>query len=84
MNKDALRARMETIKSFIQDADAEIRGGKMVNLGSLDRDVADICDRVVRLNAPDALELQPLMADMIGELERLSMSLRDYRDNLKN
>lgn len=84
MNKDVLRTRMETIKSFIQDADAAIRGGAMVNLGSLDRDVADICDRVVRLNAPHALELQPLMADMIGELERLSMSLRDYRDNLKN
>ncbi len=84
MTKDALHAKMETLKNFIQNADAQIQSGKMVKLGTLDRDVADLCDKVVRLPAAEALEMQPAMADLIGELERLSFSLKDFRDNLKN
>ncbi len=74
---------MEKLKIFIQDADITVRGGTMVDLTGLDRDVATICTKAVALPPAEAHDLQPLMADLIGELERLSITLKDYRDDIK-
>lgn len=84
MTPDQLRDKMENISNFIRDAEGTVLGGQMVDMSSLDRDVALICNKVIALPPAQALELQPLMAEMIGNLERLSMALKDYKDNLKS
>lgn len=83
MKKEALQDRMEKLRTFVTDADAALRDGKVVNLGTLEREIADICAKAVALPPADAREIQPYMADLIGELERLSFALKDFRDNLK-
>lgn len=84
MKAQEVRTKMEDLKNFIQDADIAVRGGKMVNLSSLDKNVALICTKAIALPPSDARDIQPLMAELIGELERLTLSLKDYRDDLKS
>lgn len=84
MTADQLRKKMEDINEFIMDAQMKIQGGEMVNLTSMDKDVATICTRAVALPPAQARDLQPLMAEMIGNLERLSSILKDYKDTLKS
>lgn len=83
MTPDQLRTKMEDINTFVLDAQAKIQGGEMVDLTGMDKDVATICTRAVSLPPDQARELQPLMAEMIGNLERLSGILKDYKENLK-
>lgn len=84
MTPDQLRDKMENLSSFIRDAEGKVLSGKMVDMSSLDKDVAVICNKVIGLPPAKAMELQPLMADMIGSLERLSIALKDYKDNLRS
>ncbi len=77
-----IRTKMEELKTYIQDADIAVRGGKMVDLGGLDKRVSQICLQATSQPKAKALEIQPLMAELIGELERLTLSLKDYRDGL--
>lgn len=84
MTPDQLRVKMETLSNFIRDAEGTVLGGQMVDMSGLDKDVAVICNKVVSLPPAQAMELQPLMADMIGSLERLSIALKDYKDNLRS
>ena len=84
MKSAELRAKMEKLNDFIINAENSVRDGKMMDLGSLDRDIADLCMKAVSLLPAEAHALQPLMADMIGNLERLGAALKDFRDNLKH
>jgi hypothetical protein len=84
MKSADLRAKMEKLNDFILDAEVNVRGGKMMDLGNLDRDIGDLCTRAVSLPPPEARDLQPLMAEMIGNLERLGIALKDFRDNLRH
>lgn len=83
MTPDDIRARMEKLAAFIQDTEDTVRGGTMVDLTGLDREVALICNRAVALPPAQARDIQPLMAELIGNLERLSTALRDYKEGLK-
>lgn len=84
MKPPEIREKMENLKTFIQDAEASVRDGKMVDLSGLDKEVAALCQRAISLPPQEARDLQPLMAEMIGDLERLSIALKDFRDNLKS
>ena len=84
MRADDLRDRMERLRTMIEDAEISARNGTVADLAGLDRDVALVCTKTVALPPDQARELQPLMAELIGNLERLATALKDYRDGLKN
>ena len=83
MKPDEIRARMEKLSAFIQESEDKVRSGTMVDLSGLDREVALICTKSVALPPEQARDIQPLMAEMIGNLERLSTALKDYKEDLK-
>lgn len=78
-----IRARMEKLTEFIIEAESDVRNGKIVDLSGLDREVAVICTKAVALPPNEARDIQPLMAELIGNLERLSTALKDYKEDLK-
>lgn len=82
MTPDQLRRKMEEINDFVQDAETRVRNGEMVDLSGMDRDVAAVCTKAVALPSEQARDIQPLMAEMIGNLERLSTALKDFKDNI--
>ncbi len=83
MSPETLRDKMQKLADYIYDAEGIVRGGKMVDLSSLDREVSLICKEAMSLPAEDVGVVQPVMAELIGNLERLSMAIKDYKDNLK-
>ncbi len=84
MKAAEIRKKMEDLNNFIQDAEIALRDGKLKDLGGLDRDIGVLCTKAVSLPPAEARELQPLMAELIGNLERLGMALKDFKDNLKH
>lgn len=83
MNTEQLRTKMEETNQYILDSEVKVLAGTMVDLTGLDKDVSVICQKAVSLPSADASDIQPLMAEMIGNLERLGMALKNFRDDFK-
>lgn len=49
MTPTQIRDKMDSLKTFIQDAQATVRSGKMVDLSGLDKEIAQICQKAVTL-----------------------------------
>lgn len=82
MNKDQIIARLnQTIDTIIQ-AQNDVAAGKVKDLSFMDKDVAVICNDIMKLNPDEAAQIQPIMADMITRLEQLASDLQAYKDNL--
>ena len=79
-----IQARMRDICDFILSSAAQVDSGEMVNLAGLDDDVASLCERALALPPEEAAQVQPLMAEMISNLERLGQALRDYQDRARS
>lgn len=84
MSLDALRDQMERLSVFILDAEEKVLSGKMVDMSGLDRDVSTLCTKALALPPAQAMEIQPLMAELIGHLERLTIALKAYRNNARS
>lgn len=83
MSLEDLSARVQRLNDFLTDAEIHISDGKVADLAGLDREVTAICSKASALSAEDALQFQPVMADLIGNLERLAFSLRDFTEQHK-
>lgn len=79
-----IKTRMQELTSFVIDANNSINGGQMVDLQGLDDEVASLCDRTLALPPQRAAEVQPLMAEMISQLEELGRSLEIFQENLRD
>lgn len=78
----SLQDRMRALTDFIIDAHYQVRQGRNVNLMGLDAKVSQLCDDTFKLPPAQAMEMQPLIADMIGHLEDLSKSLEELKADL--
>lgn len=82
--KDDIITRMHDVCVFINDAIVKVESGSIVNLAGLDDDIAALCERTVSLPPDDAAQVQPAMADMISNLDRLGTALKDYQDRVRS
>lgn len=83
MNSEDIQKRLGELSNFILESTRTVESGQMIDLSGLDDEVASICDRVVTLPPQQAAQAQPLMAEMIGNLERLGQALKEYQDRQK-
>jgi hypothetical protein len=80
MTHEEIQKRLGELCQFITDSIQTVESGTMVDLSGLDEEVASICDHVVTLPPAEATQTQPLMAEMIGNLEKLGEALQKYQD----
>lgn len=83
MKADDIRTKMEKLTDFIRDAEDQVRSGVIRDLSGLDHDVAVICNKAVALPPAEARDIQPKMAELIGNLESLSQALVAFKDGQK-
>ena len=76
--------KLKGLISFIENAQEELKGGKVVDLSHLDGEVARICEDTLRLKPEEANNVQPIMAEMISKLETLGIALQEFQKNLKD
>jgi hypothetical protein len=79
LNAQAIRQKMEEISSFIREAEDSARTGTIIDITRLEGEIAQLCEGIAKLPKAQSLEIHPLMADMIGALERLELVLKDYK-----
>ena len=76
--------KLEALTLFIEEAQLKLQQGEVISLSHLDGEVAQLCNGALGLPPQEAVQVQPIMGDMISKLETLSLSLQDFQNNLKN
>ncbi|MCB1651065.1 MAG: hypothetical protein KDI46_03345 [Alphaproteobacteria bacterium] len=77
---DPLYKRLEDMRGAVEDAQAQIERGRLVDLPSLERDAAYLCDQVKRLEPARARDLQAELAELISALDDLALALERFRN----
>lgn len=83
MTPDDIRSKMEKLADFVREAEHSVRDGMIRDLSGLDREVTAICKKALTLPPVEARDLQPVMAELIGGLERLGQALVAYKEEQK-
>lgn len=78
-NVQTIRQKMEEISAFIRQAEESARDGTLMDITKLEGEIAQICSGIAKLPSAETVDIHPLMAEMIGALERLEIVLRDYK-----
>lgn len=79
-----MQDRFESLINRIETAIEDVDSGKSVDLGAMDREVAEACHTIERSDAQTAHALKPVMGRMITKLDELADSLKRHQDFLKN
>lgn len=74
---------LNEISLIIAKAQRDLNQGKVANLSNLDKMVSDTCEQILKLPAEEAKKAQLAMADMIGNLDTLALSLQSFQAELK-
>ena len=83
MNKDQIVKRLENIVTTINQAQDNVAAGIVQDLSFMDKEVAQVCEDIVKLPPEDAAQVQPIMADMISRLEGLAQSLQSFKEQFE-
>ena len=83
-NAQQIAARLNELTDFIEEAQAKLESGEVMNMAHLDDEIAALCDQTVALPPQEAAQIQPIMGNMISKLEQLGISLKEFQDNLKS
>ncbi len=78
-----IKQKLEQIILFIEEAQKKLQEGEVINLSHLDGEVEALCQQTLQLPPSDAIEVQPIMGNMITKLEELGVALKDFQSNLK-
>lgn len=79
-----IAARLQELTSFIEDARNKLSNGEIIKIAHLDGEIAQICNQTLSLPPKEAVQVQPIMANMISRLEELGLALKDFQNNLKS
>ena len=75
---DFLPDRIQALISTIDQAIAQVESGEMINLESLDQEVAAVCEAATSPEPEDAPLVDEKMDMMIVKLEELSQALDEF------
>lgn len=76
-NEVELRKGLKEVIGFLREASAQLQNGEVIELDGLDEQVDTICLAAEKSKPQIAKTLEPLMADMIAELEVLALHLKE-------
>jgi hypothetical protein len=82
--REHLKGKLERVTHSVRRAGEEAMAGRIIQLGTLEADVATICSEVLSLPPGSARELQPAVAELIAALDALALQLGDFRDRIHN
>lgn len=76
-NEPELRKGLKEVVEYLREASAQLQNGDVVELDGLDEKVDLLCMAAEKSKPQIARSLEPLMADMIAELEVLALHLKE-------
>ncbi len=79
-NAEELQSRLNNMIDFVIQATDQVESGTLANLGSLDKDVSQLCSDIESAAPEVAQAVSGKMAEMVSKLEDLARALKDYQD----
>jgi phage host-nuclease inhibitor protein Gam len=79
-----LQNRLDSLIGFVNQAKEQVESGELANLGSLDKDVSQLCNDVESSEPEVAQAVSEKMAEMVSSLEELANSLKTYQENVQD
>lgn len=80
---ETITAKLDDIDAIIATAQTDLQSGKVKGLAHIDGAVARICEEAVKLPPDDAKKVQPMLANLIGNLDTLALSLQSFQNEMK-
>ncbi len=80
---EELHSRLDNMIEFVVQATEQVESGTLANLGTLDKDVSQLCTDVESAPPEVAQSVSDKMAEMVSKLEKLAQSLKIYQDKVQ-
>jgi|GEM_PF-3003673 len=80
---EALQVAFQSQIDALEQAIADVRQDKLVDMSHLDSKVVTLCKEIQNLSGADAFLLEGPLAEIIGKLEMLALELQDFKDRHK-
>jgi len=78
MSAQEITARIEQVKTYIQDCERRITKGEVIPLVGLDKNVEDICNDIGALSEDEAAGMEEKLSNLIGALDKLVAAIRNF------
>lgn len=75
---------LNNVTTLINEAQSQITAGRVPNMANIEKKVETICQKALQLEPEEAKKTQNLMADVIGKLDSLAISLENFRTEMKD
>lgn len=82
MNAD-IEKRFDALTAQLKNASDEVRTGRNVALGTLEKDVALLCRDVMNMGPEIAHSFKRAIADAIEQLDELAADIAAFKNNLE-
>lgn len=80
---EELQKRLDSMIEFVAQAAEQVESGTLADLGSLDKDVSQLCSDVENAPPETAQAVSDKMAEMVSKLEGLAGALKAYQDKVE-
>lgn len=81
MSAQEITARIEQVKTYIQDCERRITQGEVIPLTGLDKNVEEICNDIAELPQKEAEGLDKKLSGLISALDKLVAAIRNFEEN---
>lgn len=79
----AIEERLSELSIFLDNAITQANQSNLIDLGSMENDIASLCVQI-ESSAPEvANEMKPLMANLIAKLDELAASIATYQTQME-
>lgn len=80
MTVQAIEKSLKKQIGTIGEAVSRVKAGIIMNIDDVEEQVARICTQISALPQEEAQSLEPIMAEMIGQLEALAAALSEFQN----
>ncbi len=78
---DEVKVRLNNINSYVGECLIRINKGEFLDLSNLNDQITTICGSIDKIdNSEDKKLVSDLMADLVGRLDRLEISIKDKQE----
>ncbi|TNE24939.1 MAG: hypothetical protein EP349_10875 [Alphaproteobacteria bacterium] len=81
MSAQEITARIEQVKTYIQDCERRITKGEVIPLVGLDKNVEEICNDIGTLPENEAAGMEEKLSGLISALDKLVAAIRNFESD---
>lgn len=77
-----LEQKLQVQMDRIQDTITKIRQNELPDISDMDKEVSELCLKIIHSNEETVKNLEPKMVNMINMLDELAVEIKEYQDRI--